>query len=557
MNKLNSKKMTSRNKFQKYNNNNNYIQTNTTIPLLEICEKIFDNDILKYKYTFFDILLNEWLSINKALLTDKINDLENINSLFIYNCHKYLIYTILKIANKFKIKIYYDLFYIYNKSLIQKKLIIIRKLIFEDLKNKINEENETKNGLNSAKKLLMSYLMNNNIQVLSKENLIKTRRLLIKLNKDNKIYGKINLNISFIKWGLIINKFNNKENIIHFYLSKIKFFQCISFVLIYKRKLRHIYNLFINKIGNGNNTDLIQKNKIKNQIFILSLLNPINKYIINKKMNILARFTSYCYLRKEIIFFIYIFSFFFNKFINWHKMKFMYNLKLYNNKIKSNSYLSLKIIQNFIFVKNYKMKLLSFYSIKYVIPAKLNIKSNKYKNSEINPNILYNKKNSSILINLIYIYYKFHNFFTWKMKQSLIFYFNKWKSFPKLYQYQKLTQYNNKIKKKFENYNNKNIIMKNKLQIIKNKANEKKKININIKETIKNNIKKKEKLLISEDIANVINNNKKLIPKKSNLKETYLNNLENLKNKNELIIDDLQNQINNLIKEIELLSADL
>ena len=131
--------MTSINKYQK--NKNNYSQSKTAIPLLEICEKIFDNDILKYKYTFFDILLNEWFSKNKALLTDKINDLENINSLFIYNCHKYLIYTILKIANKFKIKIYYDLFYIYNKSLIQKKLIIIRKLIFEDLKNKINEEN--------------------------------------------------------------------------------------------------------------------------------------------------------------------------------------------------------------------------------------------------------------------------------------------------------------------------------------------------------------------------------------------------------------------------------
>ena len=121
----------------------------------------------------------------------------------------------------------------------------------------------------------------------------------------------------------------------------------------------------------------------------------------------------------------YIFSFFFNKFINWHKKKFLNNLKLSNNKIKSNSYLSLKIIQNFIFVKNYKMKLLSFYSIKNINPIKLNIKRKKYKNSEINPNTLYNRKNSSILnhsilINLIYIYSKFHNFFNWKMKQNLI-----------------------------------------------------------------------------------------------------------------------------------------
>ena len=547
--------MTSINKYQK--NKNNYSQSKTAIPLLEICEKIFDNDILKYKYTFFDILLNEWFSKNKALLTDKINDLENINSLFIYNCHKYLIYTILKIANKFRIKIYYDLFYIYNKNIIKNKLIIIRKLIFEDLKNKINEENNIKNELNCAKIIFMYYLINNNIQVLSKENLIKKRRILIKLNNDKNIYGKINLNVSFIKWELFLNKYNNGENVANFYFDKIKFFQCVSFVLIYKRKLRHIYNLFINKLVNRNDIYLIKKNKIKNKIFVLSLLNPLNKHIINEKINILVKFSSHYYLNKKVTFFIYIFSLFFNNIIYRYKKKFMNNLKLYNKEINNNIYLSLEIIKNFIFAKNYKMKLLSFYSIKNINPNKLTINNNKYKNSRINDHSLYNKKNSSILIQLIYIYYKFHSFYNWKIKQNFIFYFNKWKSFPKLYQYKKLTQYNNKIKKKFENYNNQNIIMKNKLQKIKNKANEKKKININIKEKIKINIKKNEKLIISEDIANVISNNKKINQKKDNLKSTYLNSLENLKNKNELIIEDLQNQINKLVKEIELLSADL
>ena len=547
--------MTSRNKFQK--NKNNYSQSKTSIPLLEILEKIFDNDILKYKYTFFDILLNEWFSKNKALLTDKIKDLENINSLFIYNCHKYLIYTILKISNKFKIKIYYDLFYIYNKNIIQNKLIIIRKLIFEDLKNKINEEKNTNIGLNYAKNLFVYYLINNNIQLLSKENLIKKRKILIKLNNDNKIYGKINLNVSFIKWELFMNKYNNGENVVNFYYDKIKFFQCISFVLIYKRKLRHIYNLFVNKIVNQKDKYLIKKNKIKNKNFILSLLNPLNKHIINEKINILERFTSHYYLRKKLNFFIYIFSFFFNNIIYRYKKKFMNNLKLYNKKINDNIYTSLEIFKSFIFAKNYKMKLLSFYSIKNINPNKLNIKNNIYKYSKINSHLSYNNENSPILINLINIYYKFHIFYNWKVKQNFIYYFNKWKSFPKLYQYKKLTQYNNKIKKKFENYNNQNIIMKNKLQMIKNKANEKKKININIKEKIKINIKKNEKLIISKDIANVINNNKKLNKKKDNLKNTYLNNLENLKNKNELIIEDLQNQINKLVKEIELLSADL
>ena len=127
----------------------------------------------------------------------------------------------------------------------------------------------------------------------------------------------------------------------------------------------------------------------------------------------------------------------------------MNNLKLYNKKIKNNIYTSLEIFKSFIFSKNYKMKLLSFYSIKNINPNKLNIKNNIYKYSKINSHISYNNKNSQILINLINIYYKFHIFYNWKVKQNFIYYFNKWKSFPKLYQYKKLTQYNNKIKKKF------------------------------------------------------------------------------------------------------------
>ena len=82
------------------NKTNNKFQTNDIIYLNEICEKLFENNILKYKYVFFDILLNDWYTINKALITDKINDLENINSLFIFNCHKNLIYSIIKISKK-------------------------------------------------------------------------------------------------------------------------------------------------------------------------------------------------------------------------------------------------------------------------------------------------------------------------------------------------------------------------------------------------------------------------------------------------------------------------
>ena len=73
----------------------------------------------------------------------------------------------------------------------------------------------------------------------------------------------------------------------------------------------------------------------------------------------------------------------------------------------------------------------------------------------------------------------------------------------------------------------------------------------------KSNIKKYEKLKISEDIAKVINDNNKINNNLDNLRVTYLNNLENLKIKNEGTINELQTQINDLIREIESLSANI
>ena len=92
--------------------------------------------------------------------------------------------------------------------------------------------------------------------------------------------------------------------------------------------------------------------------------------------------------------------------------------------------------------------------------------------------------------------------------------------------------------------------MKNKLKTICGK-NKKKKINNNIKEKINNNQNNKnKKLKLSEDIIKIIKNNK-INNKYDSLKLTYLKNLENLKNKNESIIANIQAQINKLINEIE------
>ena len=166
--------------------------------------------------------------------------------------------------------------------------------------------------------------------------------------------------------------------------------------------------------------------------------------------------------------------------------------------------------------------------------------------------ILITGKKSKIDYFILIIFYLKNNFILKNKNNKRI----KWKTITKLFQYQAIIQFNNQIKKKFQNYNNTNIVMKNKLQILQ-KKNKKKKINKNIKEKLKSNIKKYEKLKISEDIAKVINDNNKINNNLDNLRVTYLNNLENLKIKNEGTINELQTQINDLIREIESLSANI
>ena len=537
------------------NDNNNKYQINNITSFLEICENIFNNWIIKYKFTFMDILLNEWYNINKTLITDKINDLENINSIYIYNCHKYIIYIIFNIFDKYKTKIILNVFNIYNIDKMKNELITLRKFIFNDLKMKINNnEINSKNDLLSIKALFFNFLITKNMKSLQKDNLIEKKYINTIVNKNKEIYLKINLFASFLNWKLNNDKFNNIESDISFYLYNIKYFQCKAIISIYKNKLKHIFILFINKILSKNKIILIKKKKTKNEILLLSLTYQFDRTNNSSKLNFFEKIISFYYLRTKMIFLFYIISFIFNNIINKYKNLFINNFKLFINKIENNRNLARKIISNFIWFKNQKITSFSFNVLKKIQHFKTvaNISNKK----EININLLYNEKNFKILIKLLNIYNIHRNFEYWKNKQNFSIYFNKWKLKAKLCEFKENNQINNLFKKKFESYNNKNIILKNKLQIIIQK-NRKKKINNNIKENIKYKKNKNKKLVLSKDITNIIKNKDENINKTDNLKLSYLYDLEELKNKNESIIFNLQSDINNLVKEIESLSVDI
>jgi hypothetical protein len=537
------------------NDNNNKYQINNITSFLEICENIFNNWIIKYKFTFMDILLNEWYNINKTLITDKINDLENINSIYIYNCHKYIIYIIFNIFDKYKTKIILNVFNIYNIDKMKNELITLRKFIFNDLKMKINNnEINSKNDLLSIKALFFNFLITKNMKSLQKDNLIEKKYINTIVNKNKEIYLKINLFASFLNWKLNNDKFNNIESDISFYLYNIKYFQCKAIISIYKNKLKHIFILFINKILSKNKIILIKKKKTKNEILLLSLTYQFDRTNNSSKLNFFEKIISFYYLRTKTIFLFYIISFIFNNIINKYKNLFINNFKLFINKIENNRNLARKIISNFILFKNQKITSFTFNVLKKIQHFKTvtNISNKK----AININILYNEKNFKILIKLLTIYNIHRNFEYWKNKQNFSIYFNKWKLKAKLCEFKENNQINNLFKKKFESYNNKNIILKNKLQIIIQK-NRKKKINNNIKENINNKKNKNKKLVLSKDIANIIKNKNENINKSDNLKLAYLCDLEELKNKNESIIFNLQSDINNLVKEIESLSVDI
>ena len=131
-------------------------------------------------------------------------------------------------------------------------------------------------------------------------------------------------------------------------------------------------------------------------------------------------------------------------------------------------------------------------------------------------------------------------------------YFLIWKIKTKKYTCEDFIRNKKIIKKKILEYKEKNKLMKNKILKMKKIIDKNKK---------RKSIIKKEKIVKSENLMEkiMISENKTIDSKEfdnyfDELPLSYLDNLENLKNKNEPIIQDLQAQINNLINEIDVLS---
>ncbi len=281
---------------------NNY-KKNDVISFFQIVEKKLNNYIFNYKYTFFETLLNEWYNINQELITDKISELENINSIYFYNCHKYLIYIIINISKKYKTQLVYNFFHFYHNKLIEEKLIIIRKIIFNELKTKIIDHHFIKD-------LFLYNLSNKNIDILKKENIINKICTNLKVNKDSKIVDKMNLLKSLHKWKLYSHKLTNNENSICFYLDKLKLFRCNAMIHIYKMKLKNLYNIFINKIINEKDIYFIKMKRIKNNNILILLNIQFNRFIINSKSFFFNKITSFCYIKIILNFFFIIISHF-------------------------------------------------------------------------------------------------------------------------------------------------------------------------------------------------------------------------------------------------------
>ena len=94
----------------------------------------------------------------------------------------------------------------------------------------------------------------------------------------------------------------------------------------------------------------------------------------------------------------------------------MDKLILFIKKKRNKYYSFFHIISNYIYTKKYKSLIFSFYSIKSYKVVKVNTNNKKYTISKTNFELLYDKKYSKILINLINIYYKYHDFNNWKKK---------------------------------------------------------------------------------------------------------------------------------------------
>ena len=612
-------------------NEDNNFNDNKIIKIINLIETISNNYILKFKYIFLDILLNEWYMINKTILKEKIDDYTDINSILIYNSYKSILYIIINIFNKHKIKYYLHLNNIYHNIYLKEKYLkhiidnnksknIIKKEYWNIFKCKINDillkeeigkhiiiSFDKKNNVYETlvKNLFIDKFYYYNILFLRKEFSIKKLCAINNYNENEKIIMKNNCYLYLIKW--INYSLKNMENQFSFYYNKIKFCQCNNIIYIYKRKLRNIYNIFINnyKVYYSYKFNNNEK-KIKNEVEASSLIYLLKNIFIRRKKNIYIYFISFYYTLTKDMILLYSFLNIINKYLIRFKNIFMVNFKrYYNNRVNNIKYMYF-ILSKIIMLYKSK-KILLFFNL-----MKRKVLNESYNNNiyvSCTKNIINKKKKENIknygfsknrnnLIKLIVIYDKKIKQKNLIINQNLINYLYKWKIITKQSLYNNLLQNKYLIKNKIQKYTKKNELVKNQLLQMKaiidktlfnnndykGKRN-KNKINNNINnnnKSLKNNSKKdkevkeikevkqvkeeeKEEKEIKEDnlLEKIMISENKTIDSNEfddyfdELPMTYLDNLENLKNKNEPIITDLQCQINKLLNDIENLSNDI
>ena len=577
-------------------------QANKITKIIKVLEEISNNYITRYKFIFLDTLLNQWYTIDKNILKDKIDVFDDLHSIFIYNSYKYLLFILSYILKKHKIS--YDCIFIQllcNISHKKKHLIsiieneqcknIIKSQKINILNMKINNY-ETNKQINYEIKLLIDneiklynrhirnifiyILIENNIQWLEKDKIGMSYNYLRMENKEN--INNALLQIYYNKW--INYSFNGIDKLFMILPKKIKFCQCNNIIHIYKRKLRFIYKIFITNYNENYSTHLnLNEKKIKNKIRALLISYPLNKIFISRKAIIYSNFILYYYLISKNIFLIYSIFIFINKYIAKYKNNFMMNLKnAFNKKQRYYRKFGYKIEYLFFVTNN----IISFYKYKAFSTA-FNLMKNLASKGVTNTMKKYNLKkiknygksgNKRKLLNIILLYDKFHNL-KLKTSQKLFKYFIKWKILYKKCIYKDMMNNKNIIMQKIKNYDEKKNLLKIKLLQVK-KLYRKKNKNKNKNSSNKNNNEKimKQNNIIKKYVNKNKNMNGKLIEKImisdnkpidskefddyfEDIQITYLDNLENLKNKNEPIIANLQSEINNLIKEIEILSNEV
>jgi hypothetical protein len=289
----------------------------------------------RYKYAFLDVLLKKWYIINKNILKEKIHVFKDTNSLFFYNSYKNLLYIIIYIFKKHKIQNYFHFINIYRNVILQKTYLmhiinnnqnkrLIKKTNWTIFKNKLYlisliQENksqffiffDSKNNsyISLIKRIFIDKFYYYNIIILRKE--FSIRKLCIINNFDNngKMIEQYRCFIYFLRWMNFSLK--NAEETLKFYLYKNKYFQCNNFIYVYKRKLRDIYNTFINNYNRYYSTKFNNNEKrIQKEIEISPIINPLKNIFVKRRINAFICFYSFYYsITKNIIFFYCLFNY--------------------------------------------------------------------------------------------------------------------------------------------------------------------------------------------------------------------------------------------------------